>query len=123
MNIALWIAQGLLALVFLTSGIAKSSMGKERLIASGQTGVAPFPLPFIRVIGAAEILGAIGLILPGATRIAPVLTPVAAAGLALIMVGAAFSHWSLGERKQALAVNLVLFLISVFVVVGRLVGS
>ena len=123
MNIALWMAQGLLALVFLTSGIAKSSMGKERLIASGQTGVAPFPLPFIRVIGAAEILGAIGLILPGATRIAPVLTPVAAAGLALIMVGAALSHWSLGERKQALAVNLVLFLISVFVVVGRLAGS
>ena len=123
MNIALWIAQGLLALVFLTSGIAKSSMGKERLIASGQTGVAPFPLPFIRVIGAAEILGAIGLILPEAIRVVPVLTPAAAAGLALIMVGAAFSHWSLGERKQALAVNLVLFLISVFVVVGRLAGS
>jgi uncharacterized membrane protein YphA (DoxX/SURF4 family) len=122
MNIALWLAQGVLAVVFLFSGIAKSTMSKPRLIASGQTGVAPFPLPFIRTIGVLEIFGAAGLVLPEATRIAPILSPLAAAGLAVIMVGAAFSHWSLGERKQVFGVNLVLFAICVFVVVGRLAG-
>lgn len=122
MNISLWVAQGLLAAVFLASGIAKATMSKERLIASGQSGVAPFPLPFIRFIAAAEILGAVGLILPEATQHAPILTPLAAAGLAIIMIGAAFSHWSLGERKQVFSVNLVLFLICVFVLIGRLAG-
>ncbi len=122
MNIALWIAQSLLALVFLSSGTAKATMTKERMIATGQTGVAPYPLPFIRTIAALEILGAIGVIVPEATGIAPVLTPIAAVGLAVIMVGAAFSHLSLGERKQAFGLNLVLFLICVFVALGRFLG-
>lgn len=122
MNIALWIAQGLLAAVFLGSGLAKATMSKDRLIATGQTGVAPFPLWFIRVIAVLELLGAIGLIVPQATGIVPVLTPIAAVGLAVIMVGAAFSHWSLGERVQVFAVNLVLFLICAFVAVGRFVA-
>lgn len=123
MNIALWIAQSLLALVFLVSGLAKATMSKERLIATGQTGVAPFPLPFIRVIAVLELLGAIGLIVPQATGVAPVLTPLAAGGLAIIMVGAGFSHWSLGERVQVFGVNLVLFAISVFVVLGHLLDQ
>ncbi|HEY5223413.1 MAG TPA: DoxX family protein [Microbacteriaceae bacterium] len=122
MNIALWIAQGLLAATFLWSGIAKSTMAKERLIATGQTGVAPFPLLFIRVIAALELVGAIGLILPQATGIVPILTPLAAVGLAVIMCGAAVSHWSLHEYKQVFAVNLLLFLVCLFVVLGRLGG-
>lgn len=122
MNVALWIAQGILAAVCLYSGIAKSTMAKERMIATGQTGVAPFPLPFIRAIAAFELLGAIGLILPQATGIAPMLTPLAAIGFAAIMTGASFSHASLGEYKQVFGVNLVLFLLCLFVAVGRLAG-
>lgn len=122
MNIALWIAQSLLALVFLSSGLAKATLGKERLIATGQTGVAPFPLAVIRAVAVLELLAAIGLIVPQATGVTPVLTPLAAVGLALVMVGAGFSHWSLGERVQVFGVNLVLFLISAFVVFGRLRG-
>jgi uncharacterized membrane protein YphA (DoxX/SURF4 family) len=122
MTVALWTAQILLGLVFLASGLAKSTMSKEKLVASGQTGVAPFPLRWIRVIAALEILGVAGLILPGALGVAAVLTPIAAVGLALVMVGAAFSHWSLGERRQVFGVNLVLFVACAFVAVGRFAG-
>jgi uncharacterized membrane protein YphA (DoxX/SURF4 family) len=122
MNATLWTVQILLAMVFLASGTAKSTLGKEKLIASGQTGVAPFPLRWIRVIARLEILGAIGLIAPGAVGVALALTPLAAVGLALVMVGAAISHWSLGERKQVFGVNLVLFLACAFVAIGRVTG-
>lgn len=60
--------------------------------------------------------------MPRATGIAPVLTPTAAVGLALVMVGAACSHWSLGERKQVFGVNLVLFLACAFVAISRFAG-
>lgn len=122
MNIALWIAQGLLAATFLSSGTAKSTMTKQRMIDTRQTGVAPFPLGAIRVIAALELIAAVGLVLPQATGVAPVLTPLAAIGLAAVMVGAAASHWSLGEYKQVVSVNLVLFLIALFVALGRLSG-
>ncbi|WP_040163516.1 DoxX family protein [Microbacterium gorillae] len=122
MNTVLWIVQSLLAVVFLASGVVKSIAGKERLIATGQTGVAPYPIGFIRVIAACEIVGALGLIVPLATGIAPLLTPLAAVGLAIIMIGAAFSHLSLGEWKQALTVNLILFLLCLFVALGRILG-
>lgn len=123
MDVALWSAQLLLALIFVASGIAKSTMSKERLVASGQTGVAPFALRSIRVIAALEIAGALGLVLPRATDIAPVLTPIAAVGLAVVMVGAAVSHWSLRERTQVMAVNLPIFGVCVFVALGRFLGS
>lgn len=119
MNLALQVAQCLLAVVFLGSGTAKSIQSKDRMIATGQTGVAPFPLPVIRVVAACEIAGAVGVLLPWALDVAPVLTPIAAVGLAVVMVGAAASHASLKEYKQVLGVNLVLFLLCVFVAVGR----
>lgn len=119
MNIALWIAQGILAAVFVGSGAAKATQTKEKMIATGQTGVAPFPLPVVRAVAILEILAGIGLILPELTDIAPVLTPAAAVGLMAVMVGAAVSHWSLREYKQVFAVNLVLFLVALFVAAGR----
>ncbi|WP_377273370.1 DoxX family protein [Peterkaempfera sp. SMS 1(5)a] len=119
MSIALWIAQGLLAAVFLASGTMKGTQTKERMIATGQTGVAPFPLPVIRAVAALEALAAIGLVLPQLTGIAAVLTPLAAVGLIAVMIGAAASHWSLREYKQVFGVNLVLLIICVFVAVGR----
>jgi predicted PurR-regulated permease PerM len=72
----------------------------------------------IRLISVAEILGALGLILPGVTGIAPILTPVAASGLAIIMIGAVITHARRKERRSA-AMNLVLLILAVAVAIGR----
>lgn len=119
MNVALWIIQGVLAATFAVSGGLKLTQTKERMIATGQTGVAPLPLPVIRLVASLELLAALGLIVPGATGVARVLTPLAAAGIGLIMIGAAGSHWSLREYRQVFGVNLVLLGLAVFVVIGR----
>ncbi|MFE2325343.1 DoxX family protein [Streptomyces sp. NPDC059385] len=119
MNIALWIAQGLLAAVFLGSGFLKSTQTKEKMIATGQTGVAPFPLPVIRVVAALEIAAALGLIAPQLTGIVPVLTSMAAVGLIAVMIGAAVAHWGLREYKQVFGANMLLLLICLFVALGR----
>jgi len=84
MNVVLWIIQGLLAALFLFAGGSKFVMPPEVLTA----GPPPMPLLFMRFIGVCEILGAIGLILPGLLRIRTGLTPLAAAGLVMIMIGA-----------------------------------
>lgn len=122
MNTALWVVQVLLAVVYLGSGIAKSTMSKERLMATGQTGVAPFSLPAIRLIAVSEILGSVGVVLPWASGIGRPLTPTAAVGFVLLMIGAAISHWTLREYRQALAVNLPLALLAGFVAGGRFAG-
>jgi len=101
MNAFLWVVQALLAALFLLSGSLKSTWSKDRLVASGQTGVAPFPLPVLRFAAVCELFAAAGLILPRATGIAPVLTPVAAAGLCCVMVGAISSHSFLLRRDIA----------------------
>lgn len=119
MNLVLWIGQSLLALVFLGSGAAKSVMTKDRMIATGQTGVRPFPLPAIRIVAALELLGAVGLIAPWASGILPVLTPAAALGFVLLMVGAGISHASLGEYRQVVGVNAVLAVVAGLVAYGR----
>jgi uncharacterized membrane protein YphA (DoxX/SURF4 family) len=115
---ALWIGQWALAAIFLGSGTAKLTMSKKRLIDTGQTGVVFFPLPAIRGIASLELLGAIGVVLPWLTGIAPVLTPLAASGLAIVMVGAAVSHTKLREPRNV-AINAVIFAVCVFVAVGR----
>lgn len=119
MNTALWVSQGVLATIFLLSGVLKSTQSKERMLATGQTGVVFFPLPVIRVVAALELAGALGLILPTLTGTAPELTPLAATGLGVVMVGAAISHTRLREPRAVL-VNVTLFGLCVFVAVGRL---
>jgi uncharacterized membrane protein YphA (DoxX/SURF4 family) len=129
-NMALWIAQIMLAVVFGVSGVLKSTWSKDRLIASGQTGVAPFPLPVIRMTAISELLAVVGLIAPGLTGIAPVLTPIAAAGLSIVMIGAITSHGFLlradlaggrGAREAGnVAATLAILGLCVFVLVGRL---
>jgi uncharacterized membrane protein YphA (DoxX/SURF4 family) len=114
----LWVAQGLVTLVFFLSGMLKATMSKERMAATGQTGVAPYPLPFMRFIAVCEILGAVGIILPAALQIAPLLTPMAAIGLAIIMIGAAATHWKLKELRNV-ATNIILLLLCLFVAWGR----
>lgn len=82
-NAALWVVQGLLAAVFLMAGGMKLLMPPEAM-----AGPIPLPTMFIRFIGVCEVLGAIGLILPWLLKIRPILTPVAASGLVIIMTGA-----------------------------------
>lgn len=119
MYVLAWVLQGVCALTFAASGTLKSLMPKDRMIETGQTGVAPFPLPIIRIVAAGELFGAIGLILPWGTGTAKFLTPVAAACLGVFMIGAAISHWSLKEYKQSLGVNLPLVIALAAIVVIR----
>lgn len=117
MNIALWIAAGLLSAMFLMAGINKVTKSKEDL-AKMLPWTADYSLGFTRFIGAAEVLGALGLILPGIFKIAGILTPIAAVGLALIMLFAAIFH---AKRKEtgAIGMNVALLLIAAFVAWGR----
>jgi uncharacterized membrane protein YphA (DoxX/SURF4 family) len=119
MNTLLWICQILLAIVYVVSGAQKSTQSKDRMIATGQTGVRDYPIGFIRFIATCELLGAMGLVLPRAVGILPILTPLAAIGLGIIMIGAARAHARLHEPRNV-AINLVLLTVLAFVVIGRL---
>lgn len=119
MNTALLAAQSLLAIVFMFSGVNKSIYSEKQLVAKGQTGVANLPQPLIRFIGISEILGAMGIILPQALNILPVLTVISAIGFATIMVLAGIIHSKLHEPKNV-ATNALLFALSIFVVLGRI---
>jgi len=113
MTYALWTVQGLLALLFLFAGGMKLVLPLEKL-----TGPVPLPGLFIRFIGVVEVLGAIGLILPGLLRIRPGLTPLAAAGLVIIMIGATMITLMGGDLTAAL-ISLVVGLLAAFVAYGR----
>jgi uncharacterized membrane protein YphA (DoxX/SURF4 family) len=121
MNALLWSLQVLLAAIFAASGAAKISQPKDRLIASGQTGVAPFPLPVVRATAFCELLGAIGILLPRLLGIAEFLTPAAAAGFAIVMVGAIGSHAYLREARNV-ALTTLIFIAAVTVAVGRAIA-
>lgn len=118
MNIALWITAGLLAAVFLAAGAMKLTQPKEKLAASGMGYVEDFSAGTIKIIGTLEILAAIGLILPAALDILPILVPLAAVGLTLLMVGAVITHIRRKEA-QVIVVNLALLALAVFVAWGR----
>lgn len=118
MNALLWTLQGLLAVVFTASGVAKISQPKDRLIAIGQTGVAPFPLPVIRVTAFCELLGAVGILLPRLVGVADYLTPLAALGFAVVMVGAIGSHAYLREPRNV-ALTALILIAALTVTVGR----
>jgi hypothetical protein len=113
MTYALWIVQGLLALIFLFAGGMKLVLPLEAL-------AGPMPLPglFVRFIGVAEVLGALGLILPGLLRLRPGLTPLAAAGLVIIMIGATVLTLASGDVVSAL-IPLVVGSLAVFIAYGR----
>jgi len=112
MTYALWIVQALLALVFLFAGVAKLMMPIEEMTKDVQ-----LPGLFLRFIAVAEILGALGLILPSLLRIRPGLTPLAAAGLVVIMIGATVISLTLGVA-MAIA-PFVVGLLAAFVAYGR----
>lgn len=117
MNVALWIAQGLLAAIFLMAGVMKLTSPHEKL--SEQMGwPADFSTPFVRFVGAVEVLGALGMILPGVTGIAPVLVPIAAVGLAVEQAGAVVVHIRRREPRVIVA-NAVLIAVAIFIAMGR----
>ena len=117
MNIVLWIAQGLLAAMYLMAGTMKTF----------QTAKAKEQFPwaknrsdeFVRFVGVSELLGAFGLILPILTGILPWLTPIAAAGLSLIQLLAIFTEHLPKKEYNILPMNLVLLALSIFIVIGR----
>jgi uncharacterized membrane protein YphA (DoxX/SURF4 family) len=117
-NITLWIIAGLLAAAFLMVGLMKAAQPKEKLAASGMGWTEDFSSGQVKLIGLVEVLGAVGLILPAATGIAPILTPIAAAGLAVTMALAAVVHLRRGEGNMV-PVNLVLAVLAAFVAVMR----
>jgi putative oxidoreductase len=117
-NVTLWIVQLLLAVAFGMAGIMKSTQPIAELTAAmGWPG--DLPSVVVRFIGASELAGALGLVLPSATRIRPLLTPLAAMGLVIVMLLAALFHISRGEWG-ALPVNVVLGGLAAFVAWGRL---
>jgi hypothetical protein len=113
MTYALWIVQGLLAALFLFAGGMKLVLPLEKL-----AGPITLPGPLVRFIGVAEVLGALGLILPGLFRIRPGLTPLAAGGLVIIMIGATVLTLMGGDAAAAL-ISLVVGLLAAVVVYGR----
>ncbi|GAA4191980.1 DoxX family protein [Streptosporangium oxazolinicum] len=117
MNVALWIAQILLAAVFLLAGFIKATRSRQDL--SGQMPwVEDFSDGQVRIIGILELLAGLGLILPAVTGILPVLTPLAAVGLVITMIGAIAVHL---RRKEypGIAVNVAFLLLAAFVAWGR----
>lgn len=116
LNIALWVVQSMLALLFLLTGAMKAfqpEQAKAKLHA-----LHDLPTGLVTFIGVCELLGSVGLVLPWLTGILPWLTPLAAAGLALIMLLATGVHLRLGDRMVSM-VNVVLLGLTLFIGYGR----
>lgn len=119
MNLALWIAAGLLAAVALTGGISKTFVPKEKLAAAHGGGwTEDAGAGFVKTLGVLELLAAVGLILPAVVDIAPVLAPVTAVCWLLLMVGAMITHGRRGETGFVM-LNLVYLLLAAFIAWGR----
>jgi uncharacterized membrane protein YphA (DoxX/SURF4 family) len=117
MDLVLWIAQAVLALAFLAAGAMKLTRPQAKL-AGQMPWVEDFSPGQVRVIGLVEVLAAVGLIVPALTGILPLLTPLAAVGLALLMIGAAATHLPRDERS-ALLVKAVLLVLAAGIAWGR----
>lgn len=118
MNIALWIIQILLALLFLVAGVPKLIIAYEELMKMGAPNQVVFPAWFIKFIGVTEVLGALGLVLPGLFRRNQNLTVLAAIGLAIIMAGAVVAT-AMGPGIGMAITPFVVLLLCLFVAYGR----
>jgi uncharacterized membrane protein YphA (DoxX/SURF4 family) len=120
MNTALWIVTSLLTAIYLLSGLGKLFVPREKMATMMKA--ARWTLDFqpgtLKAIGALEILGAAGLILPSVLDIAPILVPLAATGLALMMTGATIMRIRRGETKAAL-LDASYLALAAFVAIGR----
>lgn len=119
MNLALWIVAGLLAAVYTVAGISKLIVPRERLAtAPGGGWVEDFSTGTVKALGALEVLAAVGLILPAVLGIAPVVVPLAAAGLMVIMGGAVVTRLRRHETTP-MVVDVVYLALAGFVAWGR----
>ena len=119
MDTALWIVQTLLAGLFLATGMIKLTQPRLKMAAGPMGWAADVTDKQFRAIGLLEVLGAMGLILPATVGIAPGLLPLAAIGLALMMVGAITTHVRYGEPERVVVPIIVLGL-ALFVAIERL---
>jgi uncharacterized membrane protein YphA (DoxX/SURF4 family) len=117
MNIVLWIVAGVLAAMFLLAGAMKVAMPKEKLLGTMKW-ARTWPEPRLKALGAAEVLGAIGLIAPRALDIAPALTPIAAVGCAIVMFGATITHYRMKDYA-GIAMPGILLILAIIVAAGR----
>jgi uncharacterized membrane protein len=117
MEIALSIAQGVLGAMMIMAGIMKSLQSKEKL-APKLPWVKDFSATTVKFVGVSELLGGIGLIVPWYTGILPVLTPIAAVGIGIIMVLAAVYHFQ-HEEYRGIGINMFLVAIAAFIAYGR----
>jgi uncharacterized membrane protein YphA (DoxX/SURF4 family) len=115
---ALWIVAIVLALGFASAGVMKLLQPKEKLAAAGMGWTDDFTSGTVKLIGGLEILGAIGLIVPAAIGVVPVLVPIAALGLIAVMLGAAVVHTRRREPAM-IAVNAVLLAMAAIIAWGR----
>ena len=118
MNVVLWVLQGLLAAVFTAAGSMKLVKPRAQVAEALGGWVDEFPAPLLKPLGAVEILAAVGLVLPPLADTAPDLTPVAAAGLVAVMLGAVVTHARRSEYPNVVA-NLALAAMAVTVAWGR----
>jgi hypothetical protein len=118
-NVVVWVVTGILAAMMLLAGAMKLAKSKPELVESGQGWAGDFTPGSIKMIGTLEVLGAIGLIVPGAFDTASWLVGAAAIGIAILMAGAAVTHARRQEYPN-IAVNVVLLVGAVFVAVERL---
>lgn len=118
MNITLWIVAIVLAAAFAAAGVMKLTQSKDKLAASGMGWSESYSASAVKAIGAVEVLGAVGLILPAVVGVAPIVVPLAATGLALVMAGAIITHARRGET-QPIVINVVLLTLAVFAAWGR----
>ena len=116
MNVVIWILQIVLAAAFLAAGGMKLARPRPALVSSGMAWAEDFSAGPVKTIGALEVVGAIGLLLPALTGIAPILTPIAALGLALLMAGAVVVHL---RRRETPVPPLVLGVLALVVAVLR----
>lgn len=117
MNVFLWVVQIVLGAMFLIAGGVKVRHSHEKL-AESMRWVDDFSSPQVKAIGALEFLGGLGLILPGWLDSAPILTPLAALGIAIVMAGAWLTHRRRNEPRH-MQQNILLFVLAAIVVVGR----
>ena len=117
MNVLVWVLQVLLALAFLAAGVIKTTQPRAKL-ATNMGWVEDFSDNTVKLIGALELLSGIGLLLPAVTGTATVLIPLAASGLALLMILAALTHRRRGE-PQMIGFNAALLLLSLVVAWAR----
>lgn len=119
MNTTLWIAQAFLAIVFFGAGTIKLTQAREKLAAGHMEYAEDLTDGQMKAIGALEVAAAIGLVLPAALDIAPVLTPIAAVGIVCMMIGAIVTHLRRGGELPAVVFNVVLGGIAAFVAIER----